>query len=137
MLAWLVPGAGHWYLGLRARGIIIFVTVAVLFWSGVAFGGLRTTVDPQGNTHWFLGEICTGGNAIVALAINRGMSWQGDEGRSWGKGRDIGLVYAGVAGLLNLLCIFDAIVRSITGQVREPAPKKEGEGGAPSDGPAA
>jgi hypothetical protein len=128
-LAWLVPGAGHWYLGLRARGVILFLTITALFWMGVAIGGLRSTVDPQRNLHWFMGEACTGGNALLAVGINNSMNWseESTENRSWGKARDIGVVYAGVAGLLNLLAIFDAIVRSMTGQVAEEEEPAEAE----------
>lgn len=120
ILAWLIPGAGHWYLGMKARGAIIFVVIALLFWSGVAVGGIRSTVDPGRNTHWFMGQICAGGHTLAALTITRTIEWSGKKGVSWGKSRDIvGVVYSGVAGLLNLLAVFDAIVRSISGQVRE------------------
>ncbi|MDD4892353.1 MAG: hypothetical protein PHU85_20715 [Phycisphaerae bacterium] len=121
MLAWLIPGAGHWYLGMKARGVILLVTVTALFWTGVAVGGVRSTVDPDRNMHWFMGEVCTGGNTLVALGLNKMMNWPptGNEKRSFLKSRDIGVVYAGVAGLLNLLAIFDAIVRSVSGDTRE------------------
>jgi len=132
-LAWLIPGAGHWYLGMKARGVILFVTIAAMFWTGVAIGGVRTTVDPQKNMHWFMGEICTGGHAILAVAINNAMNWPEDsfDKRSYLKSRDIGVVYAGVAGLLNLLAIFDATVRSMSGQRTEE--ESEEEAGPESD----
>jgi hypothetical protein len=118
-LAWLIPGGGHWYLGMKARGAIIFVTIAVVFWFGVIVGGVRSTVDPTHNMHWFLGQICAGGHALISLALSRSIPWDGIDGLSWGKSKDIGVVYAGVAGLLNLLAVFDAIVRSISGEVKE------------------
>ncbi len=42
LLAWLIPGAGHFYLGRRVRGIIIFLVIAVTFWAGIAMGGAMT-----------------------------------------------------------------------------------------------
>ncbi|MCG3177730.1 MAG: hypothetical protein BIFFINMI_00049 [Phycisphaerae bacterium] len=125
ILAWLIPGAGHWYLGMRVRGAIIFFTIALTFWVGLAIGGFRSTIDPTRETHWFLGQICAGGHALFVLGINRTPLWDPNStvGMSWGKSHDIGVVYAGVAGLLNLLAVFDAIVRSISGDVKE-VPRK-------------
>jgi len=136
MLAWLVPGAGHWYLGLRARGAILFVTITVIFWMGVIIGGIHSTVDPTQNIHWFLGEICIGSHTLTALVINRSLHWLGAEGLSSLKQHDIGLVYAGVAGLLNLLAVFDAIVRSVSGQVREGVAAARPAQSPAGDGPA-
>ena len=126
-LAWLVPGAGHYYLGMKARGIILFVTVTAMFWTGVLIGGLRSTVDPHKNAPWFLGEIGAGGNALLAVGINNALDWPADgyDGRSWGKARDIGVVYAGVAGLLNLLAVFDVLVRATSGAVKEEEIEKD------------
>jgi hypothetical protein len=122
-LAWLVPGLGHYLLGMKARGVILFLAIAAMFWGGVAIGGLQKTVDPVGNRNWFIGELCTGGNALVAYYINRGNGWIGGDAGSWGKSRDIGIVFAGVAGLLNALAIFDAVVRAMAGQTgEEPEP---------------
>ena len=126
MLAWVVPGAGHFYLGMYLRGIIIFLTIGGLFWTGVAIGGVRSTVDPQHNKPWFVGQMITGVNGLAALSLRR--SVYGDApggvtgpalGRSALKTRDIGIVYSGVAGLLNLLVVFNAMVRSFSGPIKE------------------
>jgi len=34
--SWLVPGAGHWVLGYRVRGVILGVSILGLFWMGEA-----------------------------------------------------------------------------------------------------
>ncbi|MCP4379388.1 MAG: hypothetical protein GY794_24860, partial [bacterium] len=47
MLAWIVPGAGHAFVGRPGRGIIIFIVIGATFWGGVAMGGVMT-VDRQG-----------------------------------------------------------------------------------------
>ena len=39
VLACIIPGAGHVYIGRVKRGIIILVTIAALFWTGVGGGG--------------------------------------------------------------------------------------------------
>ena len=40
LLAWLIPGAGHVYIGRPKRGLIIFVMIALIFWAGVGLGGV-------------------------------------------------------------------------------------------------
>jgi hypothetical protein len=128
-LAWLVPGLGHFLLGMRARGLVLFLTISAMFWAGVAIGGLPKVIDPVGNRNWFIGELCTGGNALLAVYINYTNGWIGAETGSWGKARDIGIVFAGVAGLLNILAVFDVGVRAVT-------PTSGGSRGEPDDDPA-
>ena len=65
LLAWLVPGAGHVYMGRLARGIIIFVTIAATFWAGVALGGVMT-VDNYYERWWFVAQMCSGVHGLVA-----------------------------------------------------------------------
>ncbi len=121
LLAWLIPGMGHIYLGFRRRGLILLVTITLTFWMGVAIGGVRGTVDPNNRRAWFAAELCTGVNALAALYIhyNLGMVPRAAPNRS---GRqeyvghwlavDVGIHYAGVAGLLNVLVILDAVARA-------------------------
>ena len=115
LLSWILPGAGHAFLGDLNRGILIFVTIATTFWGGIAIGGVRTTVDPQRQKLWFMAQICSGGHAIVAGAWGRasreGVSNAQLASSEW-KSLEIGLVYTGVAGLLNLLVIMDALIRA-------------------------
>ena len=39
LLAWLLPGAGHYWLGRKNRGVIVFATVLLCFLVGVAMNG--------------------------------------------------------------------------------------------------
>lgn len=120
MFAWLLPGAGHLFIGERTRGIIFLVTIATTFWTGVAIGGVRDTVDPNARTAWFVAETCAGAHAFAAYAF--GKSYRDTNVKaartSWSPAHahwvsaDTGAVYAGVAGLLNLLIILDALVRA-------------------------
>ncbi len=117
ILAWLVPGLGHIFLGDRARGLTCLVTVTVTFWSGVAIGGVRSTVDPQQRKLWFMAQLCTGGNTLGAYALHQSLkagNAKADAAKSIGhwSSADVGVHYTGVAGLLNLLVIFDAIARA-------------------------
>ena len=64
VLAWLVPGAGHAYLGRLGRGAIIFLVVGAMFWGGVAIGGVMT-VDYHNERWWFAAEMLTGIHGVA------------------------------------------------------------------------
>lgn len=134
-LAWLVPGLGHWYLGYRDRAVIIFVTVVVTFWGGVALGGVRSTFNVQENGPWLAAQLCTGPQAIVGLMAAKSLrkpppgSTQIDRYEASYPSADIAVVYSGVAGLLNLLVIIDAVARADAGVGASPARSPPGGGG--------
>jgi TM2 domain-containing membrane protein YozV len=113
LLAWLFPGLGHFYLGQRARGLVLLVTITITFWAGVAIGGVRGTVDPQERKLWYVAQLCTGGHTLAATALHKWVDRGGTPAppAHW-LSADIGVHYTGVAGLLNLLVIFDAIGRA-------------------------
>ena len=117
LLAWLVPGLGHIYLGHRARGMICLIIITVTFWSGVAIGGVQGTVAPHSRGLWFIAQLGTGGNALSAYALHRIVSPETAAATTpvvvghW-MSADVGVHYTGVAGLLNLLILLDAIVRA-------------------------
>ncbi len=117
LLTWAIPGLGHFLIGDRARGLIFLVTISATFWTGVAIGGVVDTVDPRKHKLWFVAQICTGGNTLAAVAVHnrvvRAKSARGEvlSTSHWGS-VDVGVHYSGVAGLLNLLVILDAIARA-------------------------
>ena len=150
-MAWLVPGAGHAYVGRLWRGAIIFVTISALFWSGVAMGGVMT-VNPETERWWFVADMLAGVHGLVgwyryhdvaadyvkkstidppvpgdtALEARR---QEAIEEYLTGEGlalvaptETVARTYAGVAGLLNLMCIFDAVVLSLIGVRGEARP---------------
>lgn len=128
LLTWLVPGLGHLFLGDRARGLILMVTITVTFWAGIAIGGVRTTVDPQQRGLWFTAQLCAGGHTLTAYAIQRSVNQDRDNAlasiaRTHWRASDIGVHYTGVAGLLSLLVVFDAISRA--DRVPHPVQKKK------------
>lgn len=118
ILSWLVPGLGHIYLGHRVRGLICLVTITVTFWTGVAIGGVQGTVDPRERTMWFMAQLCTGGNTLAAYGLHEAVEPHQAAGQQstavlahW-LSSDVGVHYTGVAGLLNLLVILDALGRA-------------------------
>jgi len=123
ILAWLLPGLGHWYVRERVRGIIFFIVTGVTFWGGVAVGGVRTTVAPSENGAWIAAQLCAGPQAGIALYWGEKYRSRPDEKsfRAPWPSSNIGVVYAGVAGLLNLLVILDATARCESRSVAAPA----------------
>ena len=116
LLAWLVPGLGHIFVGARKRGLIILVTITATFWTGVAIGGAGATVYPQRRKLWFMAQLLTGSHSMVAYALHnrvlRALPATDPPPllASW-KSVDIAVHYTGIAGLLNLLVILDAMAR--------------------------
>lgn len=117
LLAWLIPGLGHIYLGHRGRGLVCLVTITATFWTGVAIGGVHATVDPHERKLWFVAQLCTAGNTLGGYALHRSTMPKA-AGKNptaftahWAS-VDVGIHYTGVAGLLNLLVIFDAVGRA-------------------------
>jgi len=127
LLAWILPGLGHVYIGERKRGLIILVTIAVTFWGGVAIGGVRHTVNPQTKRLWFLAQITAGSHTVVAhlfgVLSRRGLESEEIATNHW-QSAELATVYTGVAGLLNVLVILDALGRAERRDFRERAPAR-------------
>lgn len=66
VLAFLLPGAGHYYLGHRLRGVYIATGVLGLYLSGLLVAGLDA-VDRRSNPVSFIGQALVG---PVALGTN-------------------------------------------------------------------
>jgi len=107
IVAWLIPGAGHWLTGQRERAIYIFLGVGSLFVLGIMLGSIFM-IDPGYSKPWFFAQILVGGPALIAT-LAAGLD--GGVADIYGRGVDLGQVYTGVAGLLNLMCILDALIR--------------------------
>jgi len=103
LLAWLVPGAGHFVLEEKRRAIIIFVTIVVTFCIGVYIGSIGV-IDPAGAKPWYLAQIM---NSPMVAALGR-LTTSGAY-PVYGRPNEIGQIYTSIAGLLNLLCIVNAV----------------------------
>jgi len=152
VLAWVIPGAGHLYLRRTLRGIVLFISINALFWSGMVIGGVFT-VEPLRQRWWFVAQMCAGASGGVswylqdrhrkAIAAAAGLPprpERSESPRQWWKSytrelakRKLALVfptdqvaraYTGIAGMLNLLCIFDAVMLGLIGKFGEPPPPR-------------
>ncbi|MFZ2148387.1 MAG: DUF6677 family protein [Sedimentisphaerales bacterium] len=103
LLAWLVPGAGHLLLKERKRALIIFATIVFTFCVGLYVGSIGI-INPVGAKPWYVAQIMNSPMVAVLghLATTTDYS-------VFGRPSEIGQIYTSIAGLLNLLCIVNAI----------------------------
>jgi len=103
LLGWLVPGAGHFLLKEKIRAIIIFATITLTFCTGLYVGSIGV-IDPIGAKPWYVAQIMNSPMVAVLGHLTAGGGFP-----VYGKPNEIGQIYTSVAGLLNLLCIVNAV----------------------------
>jgi hypothetical protein len=103
LLAWFVPGAGHLVLREKRHAIIIFVTIVLTFGIGLYIGSIGV-INPVGAKPWYVAQVM---NSPAVAAVGH-VSRTGDY-RVYGRPNEIGQIYTSIAGLLNLLCIVNAV----------------------------
>jgi hypothetical protein len=104
LLAYLVPGAGHLYLGRRARAITFFCIVVLMFLIGIAIDGdLYTTAHSNGSILRLLAALGSIG-AGVMYWIAAGIGVHGDVTSIT---FEHGTAFTITAGLMNLLLMLD------------------------------
>ena len=105
VLAYLIPGAGHLYLGKRARAITFFVIVVLMFLIGLAVDGdLYTVTQTGGSLLRLLAALGSMGSGIMYF-IAAAMGAQGDVTSIT---YEHGTAFTITAGLMNLLLMLDA-----------------------------
>jgi hypothetical protein len=103
LLAWLIPGAGHVIVKERKRALIIFVTILVTFGIGISVGSVAV-INPVGDKPWYVAQIM---NSPMVAALGYLTATRGYFVFGWPK--EVGQIYTSTAGLLNLLCIVNAV----------------------------
>ena len=102
--AWLVPGAGHLWLGRRQKGLIFLIALPLMFLTGLWLDGrifpfefseplvaLAAAANVGIGLPWFLARMMDAGHGVVTAASY-----------------EYGNCFMIVAGLLNFLVILDA-----------------------------
>lgn len=110
VLAWAVPGAGHFVIKERKRAVIIFITITLTFLTGLYIGSVGV-IDPVGAWPWYIAQM------MASPAVGMlGQITKTGQYPSYGKPADIGQIYTSIAGMLNLLCIVSAVFMAYTGR---------------------
>lgn len=173
LLAWLLPGAGHWYQRRRSKAVLYFLCIFGTFGYGLWLGEGRVVYAAWGPTNEdkrlpYFCQLGAGAVALPALfqatrfaeddvrraVFNRAaqgkasfwdtfmappnMKARGDHGDELdqlnyrlNRRFELGTVYTMVAGLLNLLVVFDAFGGPAYGVGK----RKEDETPKPTDAP--
>ena len=125
-LAWILPGAGHFYLGKRRRGGVFFLVVLATFLLGVLNEGRSYLMDRQDPLSYFctLANVATGpleflnrratyGRLVYSLPPEENspeaqalLAAMRDRVKSVTE--EYGKTYLLTAGLMNMLLILDA-----------------------------
>jgi TM2 domain-containing membrane protein YozV len=160
VLAWLIPGLGHLYQGRTAKGIIFFTCILGTFAYGVFIGGSQVvyaSIHRHDFRLHYVGQVMVGLPALPAAVqcfrAERGQAplwdgWMAPPSTIPRNGRmseldqlyddptrdfDLGSTFAAIAGLLNVLAIYDAARGPMFMPPEESAKKKKKSAGEPSE----
>lgn len=103
LAGWLIPGGGHFIIKEKTRAIIIFTTIALTFGIGLYLGSIAV-VNPVTGKLAYTAQIM---NSPAVAAIGR-ITKEGNY-TVFGKPKEIGEIYTSITGMLNLLCIVNAV----------------------------
>lgn len=104
VLAFLVPGAGHFFLGKPARAAAFFVIVVVTFMVGpIVDGSLYTLAESQRSLLNILATIGSMGSGLLYF-IGKSL---GPFGNVTAMTFEYGRMFTLTAGLMNLLLVLD------------------------------
>jgi hypothetical protein len=118
LVAWLVPGLGHWLLGKRVRAGVFAGVIVASFVTGILLNGELAVPQDNSPLTWFFtfGCLGNGGLYLVRLAMVNGMDgllnsafpygFQGG-GDPVAAGFFYGKTFLYTAGLMNLLVVLD------------------------------
>ena len=160
LLAWLVPGAGHLYQGRNAKGLLFGVCILGTFFYGLLLGKgqvVYASWEPRPGaralTNLFQPFVCQLGVGLPALpAVIEGMRFHRGQPpllgimvpptpeqlnnlhRDLHRYFELGTFYTVIAGLLNILVIFDAWGGPM--KYIEDDKKKKSESAQPASAPA-
>jgi hypothetical protein len=149
-LAWLWPGAGHLYQGRTAKGLLFMICILGTFFFGLWLGDGKVVYASWRPNDMRLAYLCQVGAGLPALPAlvqarrvgmelepyfggrmappllpdrNQGVDQLADWHKSLNRFFELGTVYTMVAGLLNILAIYDALDGpALTDEEREPGP---------------
>jgi hypothetical protein len=110
LAAWIIPGAGHYLLREKKRGVILFVVITALFVTGLYVGSIGT-VDWVTGRIWFYAQILYSPAVGMIANITKHGGYP-----VYGRPCDIGQIYTGIAGMLNLLCVLSAVYMAYCGR---------------------
>ena len=118
VVAWLVPGIGHWMLGRRRRAVVFGTVIMAAFVTGTLLHGELGVPRPNSPFSWLATFACIGNgllylvrliwinglDGVLTTAFPYGLSGGGSP---LAGGFSYGNTFLYTAGLMNLLAVLD------------------------------
>ena len=101
LLGWVVPGAGHMLIAETKRAAIVFVTIVITFGLGIYVGSIGVIDSSQ---PWFAAQILNSPSVIFLANLTKTGNYP-----AHARPNEIGLIYTSITGMLNLLCVVNAV----------------------------
>jgi len=114
LASWFVPGGGYFVLNDKKRAAIVFVTITITFLIGLYIGSIGV-IDSLGAMPWYVAQVMNTPIVMILGQITKGGAYP-----VFGRPNEIGQIYTSIAGLLNLLCIVNAVYTAYMRKI-EPA----------------
>jgi hypothetical protein len=121
LAAWAIPGGGYFLLGQIRRALVVSVTILLTFGAGLYIGSIGV-IDSVGAKPWYIAQVMNTpavillGNHVAQANAGAGqLEGQLDSSAAlsgypvFGRANEMGQIYTSIAGLLNLLCIVNAV----------------------------
>ena len=123
VLAWAVPGAGHFYIGKHLKAVLFFVLITGTFLAGLLVSGF-TCVSYSQQPYWFVGQVFAG---VLSLVVG----WVDPARTAYeiNESLEVGTLFTTVAALLNLLVVFNALNEARGRNGEEPEEEPAGASG--------
>jgi len=110
LLAWLFPGAGHFYIGRRAKGTLFLVTLLGLFLAGLVVAEFHA-VRLERHPIYYAAYVFLGLPTLLATFATSSL-----EVTRYMPRESLGTLYCATAALLNVLAILDVFGSRERGQ---------------------
>jgi len=108
---WWIPGMGHWLTGRPKRAALIFFSIMFAFLLGIWLSSIAV-IDAK--TPWYWAQLLNSPAVAYLAHVSKVFSLE-----SYGKPREIGEIYTGIAGMLNLLCVVNAVYLAHCDTIKE------------------
>ncbi len=103
LLGWFIPGGGHFVINKKTHALIIFFFITITFIIGLYIGSIAV-IDPVGSKPWYAAQVMNSPAVMILGHISEKGGYY-----AYGKPAEIGQIYTSIAGLLNLLCMINAV----------------------------
>ncbi len=155
ILAWLWPGLGHLYQGRTRKGMLFMISILSIFFYGLFISDGRAVYASwvEGDKRLpYLCQVCAGLPALPAIVqtylVRNGrepllggimappanLTELNDLWKSLHRRLELGTVYTMIAGLLNVLAIYDAYGGPVRLEPEEPKRREDEESDPSPDG---